>query len=54
MRVSIPYRDVVLAPAIWLTLVGLYVWQPVAGLMALSALSGFVAAQHWPRPRLHR
>ena len=54
MRVSIPLRDLFLAPAVWFALIGLYLCRPVAGLMALSAFGGFVIAQHWPRLGLHR
>lgn len=54
MQVSIALRDLIVVPAVWFALIGLYLWRPVAGLMALSALGGFVIAQHWPRLGLHR
>ena len=53
MPIWIRLREWAVAPAMWSTLVALYLWRPVAGLMALSALSGFVVAQYWPRLGLH-
>ena len=54
MRAPVWFRPFVVAPALLVTLIGLYVWRPVLGLMALAALGGFVVAQGRGRTRLTR
>jgi hypothetical protein len=54
MQATVWFRRLVVAAAVWVTLVGLYLLRPLLGLMTLSALGGFLAARCSGRPRLSR